>query len=414
MKKKLLFLLPGLLVLTLLIAPAVVDAQTKMQDRYGGFIDMLTNTARDGGNYDTVKVPAGRVVNDNFVRYAEEIVIDGDISGDLIVGAFELTVNGNVDGDVIAAAETITINGDVAGNVRIAATTVEINGTVGKNANIFGGTILLNESAAIGWTLAFFAGTINVNSFVGGNIYGYGGNVTLNSEVGSNVTILLDELGQVTLESAAEIGGDLTYRSDTDAVISSGATIGGDTVHNMPFADVIGAQQFLKISWLFAKVIGLFSLLLIGTLLVSLLRKKTLEVTSAMWNKPTPTILWGLLILIATPIAAIIISLTIIGIPLAIILIGTYALLIYVSTIFVGVLVGEKMLNANREEDKRVSIIWTMMLGTFILYVIASVPYVGWIFSLIITTLFLGTVWRLTHTALTTKKESKSDAKSKS
>ncbi|MFA5134220.1 MAG: hypothetical protein WC505_00320 [Patescibacteria group bacterium] len=414
MKRKSLFLLPVLLVLTLFAVPQSVLAQTNAYDRYGGFIEALRNTARQGENYQTVKVPAGQTINDNFVRFADEVTIDGDIAGDLIIGAYELTVNGDVDGDIIAAAEEITINGAVAGNVRVAGSTVEVNGSIGKNANIFAGTAVLGEDASIGWTLAFWSGAIEINGAVGGSIYGYGGNVTLGSAVGSNVTVLLDELGRVTLEPGVTIGGDLTYRSDTDAAIAAGALVKGDTIHTMPFEDVLGARQFLHISWLLGKVIGLFSLLLVGTIIVSLMKRKTMEVAGALWDRPAPSVLWGLLILIGTPIAAVAITVTIIGIPLAMILMGTYALLIYLSTVFAGVLLGEKLLNAHREDGAKVAIIWTMMLGTFILYVLMSIPYAGWVFSLAVIALFLGTVWRLIHTAIAGKKESKSDAKSKS
>jgi cytoskeletal protein CcmA (bactofilin family) len=395
MKKGLFFLL-----LTLLLFPQLAIAQSDIGQEYQRWFKPFVNTA---GGSEKVTVPAGTVIEDNFVRFANEITIEGDVMGDVIVAANKLTINGDVNGDVIAAAESIEINGEVAGNVRVAATDVIINNTVGKNVNVFGGTVILSDDASVGWTLSFFAGEVTVNSPVGGNIYGYGGQVTINNTVGNNVTLFFDETGQAILKSNAEIDGNFDYRGDKNAVIESNAVIKGNTVHKLIPTNILKARKFLSSAWVYGKIISLFSLLLVGTLLISLFHNKSREITKNLWPNPVPKMLWGFLLLIAVPIATIITAITIIGIPLSLIIIGIYILLVYVSKVFIGIFIGHKLLNI--KDKKEAPLIWTMMLGVFIYFILTNIPYFGWIISLVGTVWFLGTIWKMILTYKNIKKE---------
>jgi len=397
MKKGLFFLL-----LALLLLPQLTIAQSEIEQEYQRwlkpFIDNLS------GNKQEV-VSKGTTVNDNYVQFADEITINGDVMGDVIVAANKLTIDGDVNGDVIAAAETIEINGSVAGNVRVAATELTINNTIGKNVNVFGGTVILSNNASIGWTFSFLAGQVTIDSPVGGSIYGYGGQVTINNTVGNNVTLFFDEVGQATLSNNASIGGNFNYRGEKTAIIASNAVIKGDAVHKLIPLDILKTKEFLSHAWIYAKIISLFSLLLVGTLLVSLFSKKSRDVTSKLWPQPVPKMLWGFLLLIGVPIAAFIIAITIIGIPLAMIIMGIYIFLAYVSTIFIGLFIGQKILN-NRKDKKETPLIWAMMLGVFIFFILANLPYLGWIVSLIGTIWFLGAVWQMKLSYKNIKKKS--------
>lgn len=383
MRKGLFFLL-----LTLLLLPSLALAQSTLEQDYQRYVQPFSDSAT--GN-TTVTVGENAVVNDNFVRFVNTANIDGDVQGDVIIVGNSLTINGKVSGDVIAAADKITINGPVAGNVRVAGGEVVINNTVGKNVNIFAGKATLSKQALVSWSLSFFAGDIEINSPVGGNIYGFGGKVVINNTVGTDVTLTLDELGEVTLMPEAVISGNFSYRGEKNAVIQTGAVINGDTVHKLVSTDIFKARKFLSQAWIYSKIIGLFALLLVGTIIISLFRKKTEAIAQTFEQNPAPKFLWGFLLLIATPLAAFILTLTIIGIPLALMLMAGYIFLLYISKIFIGLIIGQKILRIK----KKVPLIWTMMLGVFLFFILINIPYVGWIFSLIGTIWFLGTIWQI-------------------
>lgn len=337
-----------------------------------------------------IVVAKDEVINDNFVRFGQNITIDGQVNGDVRVAGYNITVNGDVAGDVLAAGQVIKIKGKVAGHVRVAATTVEIDSPVGKNVNVLANTLTLGKDSSVGWSLAFAAMSADIRGPVAGNIYGWGNSIAIANSVGTDVNLKLNQAGQLTLEKGVLIKGNLKYMADQTAVIKSGAQVLGKTERQLLPAEVNKAKQFISASWIFFKIISLFSLLLIGMIIVSLLPDKTRQITQVMWQKPWKTILLGLVYFIVAPIALFILLFTIIGIPLSIIGFCLYSILIYTLRIFTGTLLGQKILEyfnkKKLEPEKRErNLLWPMILGTVIIFILISLPYIGWIMGLIAT-----------------------------
>lgn len=361
------------------------------------------NATQAKTTYQTIIVPAGETIEDNFVRFGNEIIIDGTVNGDVIVGANTITINGDVAGDVLAVAgNAITINGRVTGNVRVAGNFIEINNTVGKNVNIAAKTARLSKNASVGWTLSFVSNSLAVNGPVGGNIYGYGNNVTLGNSIGNNVTLFLGKAGQATLMPETVVGGNFNYTSNKNAVIQPGAEIKGDTVHKLTSQYIQGYKKFLSRSWLFTKIIHLFGVLLIGVIIITLFKKIVNQVTHTMWVEPGKSMLWGIACLIITPLAIVLVSITIIGIPLALISFVIYLILLYLAPIFVGTLIGQKLLGLlgqkKKDEKNGPPLIWAMMLGTVIFTILINIPYLGFLIGLTGTIWFLGALWQMVLT----------------
>ncbi len=395
-----------LLFFLLLFLPFVALGQTDMHKQINQWVKPLSETFLQKKIGSTITIPASETVQDNYVLAADSITIEGNIDGDIIVGAFDLTVNGDVSGDVIAVAETIEINGDIAGNIRVAAEEVTINGAVGKNATLFVGSATFTNKATVGWSLAFWAGEISIQAPIGGSVYGYGGDIIINNTVGTNVTLIFDEQGHATLETNAEIKGNLNYRSDTAVTVESGAQIHGDTTHKFTPAEILKKRELLSSAWIFTKIISLFGILLVGTILVSLFEKTSRKIVSAVTKTSPVKIAWGLLLLFGTPIALVLLAITIIGVPLTIIGIGCYFLLLYLSQIFLGLAIGSLILRTPKEKDKKdISIIWKMMLGVFIYILLINIPYIGWFIGLIGTIWYLGSVWQYIVQQLAARKK---------
>ena len=100
--------------------------------------------------------------------------------------------------------------------------------------------------------------------------------------------------------------------------------------------------------------------------------------------------LFGLVYLIITPIALLLLLFTIIGIPLSIIGFCLYFILIYTLRIFTGILLGQKIIdyfskNKLAPANKERSLLWPMILGTIIIFILTSLPYFSWFFSLVAT-----------------------------
>lgn len=387
MGKNKIFFWSFFLILTIMLIPNLALGQSQIEKSYTNYLEPIVKSLQG----DRIIVQEDEVINDNFFRYGENVKIEGDIMGDaIILASKELIIDGDVEGDVIALAETITINGQVKGNVRLAASKITINNTVGKNVTIFAGESDFTKDASIGWSLSFVSGKININSPVSGSIYGYGGEVNIDSQIGNNVTLFLDELGDLTIMENAEIGGKLEYRGEQTATINEKALINGDTIHKLIPESVNNARDFISRFSIYGKFISLFSLLLIGTLLVSIFIKTSDKIVKEMSINPAKKMLWGMLFLIAFPIFLVLLAITIIGTPLSFIGIGIFLFLNYVSAIFIGLFIGDKILNYKKE--KSINPVWSMMLGTLIFVILKNIPLIGWLFGFIGMVWFLGTI----------------------
>lgn len=339
---------------------------------------------------DSVYVAPTETINDNFVRAGNTITIDGTVNGDVIVAGNTITINGAVSGDVLALAASVTVNGNVGGNVRAAGGTVTINGSVGRNTTVAGGTITTGKDAVTGWSFAAAGGTLQMNGEVKGNVTLYGGSVTLANTIGTDATVYLDPEGTITVFPSAVITRDLTYTSTKAADVQTGATIGGQTIHKLQSQTVGKAQEFLDISWIFGRLIGLFATLFVGVIIVSLFPGWVTKTTALMQTRPGMTVLVGIITLIVTPIVTLILLFSIIGIPLALILSALYFILLYSAKVFLGAFVGTWIMKLMRKQNapvKEPSLFWPMMLGTTIVAIVSTIPILGGIIQ------FIGVLW---------------------
>ena len=83
---------------------------------------------------DLVLVRADDVVTEDLYAAGNRITIEGRIEGDLIAAAFEeVVISGEVTGDVTVVAGRVTITGTVGGSVRVAAGRVEVGGSIAED-----------------------------------------------------------------------------------------------------------------------------------------------------------------------------------------------------------------------------------------------------------------------------------------
>ncbi|MBU0598046.1 hypothetical protein KKF61_03555 [Patescibacteria group bacterium] len=155
-------------------------------------------------------------------------------------------------------------------------------------------------------------------------------------------------------------------------------------------------KNFINSYWIYAILVSLFGLLLVGTVIISLFPKPVRKITDNLPSQLGMKILYGILFLIVIPIAAILLFVTAIGAPLAIIAIIIYALILYISKIFAGLWLGQKIivwLKKNTDNPDRIPLIWTMILGTTLVYLLSLISIIGNLISLFIAVWFLGTLW---------------------
>jgi cytoskeletal protein CcmA (bactofilin family) len=326
---------------------------------------------------ESVTIASGEVIDDDFFGAVRIFTIDVTFTGDLWAAGGTVTINGRVNGDVVAAVNTMSIDGEVGQSVRVVASEVNINGDIGGDLMVGGGDLTISSTAVIGGDLLFGAGKVRIDGVISGYIRGAGNEVSLADVVGGDVWVGVNEL---TLASTAAIGGDLTYVSENEAVVQSGAQIVGKITHNTP-----------KMEWLFkgglistvlGRLLSFLMILLIGIVIVLLAQRRVALMADTIKTKPWWSLGWGAIILFGTPIAVVVVCITIVGIPLGLIALAFYGIAIYLSQIVVALFIGRWIIGYFAKTDSRGVMVGALALGLAILCLLRLIPYAGFFIGL--------------------------------
>jgi cytoskeletal protein CcmA (bactofilin family) len=326
---------------------------------------VLAFDARSG---DIVTVASGEVIDGDLYVAGKTIIIDSTINGDLIVAGQTIMVNGTVNGSIIAAAQTININGEVTHAVRVIGETLNIGGIIGRDLLAAVSNFSTTSAAEVGGDLLLGAGSARIDGLIKGDI---------NSGVNS-----------LTIASTASIQGKLNYISRNEANIQSGAQIRGMITHKLPHVKK-GLAAGIGLWWI---VIRFLMTLVLGIIIVLLAPRRVKAVTESIRTHPWASLGWGAVILVATPIFALIVCITIIGLPLGLIALVLYAIAIYLTQLFVGLLIGQLIIGAFRGVETRAALVGALALGLVILRLLRLIPFAGFFFGLATVLFGLGAI----------------------
>jgi len=330
-------------------------------------VAVLAFDARYG---DLVTVASGEVIDDDLYVGGETIIIDGTINGDLIVAGRTIMVNGPVNGSIIAAGQTVNINGDVSRAVRVVGETLNISNTIGGDLLVAAAKFIMASTAEIGGDLLLGVRSARIEGLIKGDMNG--------------------GVDSLTIAPTASIQGKLTYISENEANIQSGAQIGGKITHELYIVKESLTAGIRLGLW--GKVIGFLMALVLGIIIVLLAPKRVKAVTESIRTRPWASLGWGALILVATPIAAGIVCITIIGLPLGLIALAHYIIAIYLTQLFVGLLIGQLIIGAFRGVETKAALIGALALGLAILSLLRLIPYLDFFIGLATVLFGLGAI----------------------
>jgi hypothetical protein len=181
---------------------------------------------------DTVIIREDVVVEDDLYASGFQVLIQGEVRGDLIVIAGEeLVVDGLVHGSVFALAQKVEINGEVRGSVRTVAAGTNVRGSVLEDLVVVGVRGDLEAEGSVGGDVLVWAWNSTLTGEIGGDVGGVQRNLDLAGVVGGEVDVSVE-----TLEIVGDltVGGDLTYRSDRRAEGLDRVDSGGVIVQKTP------------------------------------------------------------------------------------------------------------------------------------------------------------------------------------
>lgn len=337
-----------------------------------------------------VKVSSSEVVDKDYFLAAEEIVeISGVVNGDVIIAAGQVMVDGVVNGDLLVVGGTVSISGDVSQDLRVVGGQVTLSGTVGQNLTAVGGNVEITDGAEISGAALVAGGNIFVSGPVGGELYVGAGNLIVSNVVDGNVEAAA---GTIQITSKANIMGDFTYVSDTEAIVDSNATIAGvlersqlpETIRSR---QVDEAQKSMQKAQSAGRLISFISALVFGVFMIRYFPNYVSNVSSVVRVNLWKSLGVGFLSLFAAPFAAIILISTVIGLPFGLLIIVILGIYMYLAKIFIAFCIGDYLFEKIKRKKTQYL---PFVLGLVVYYVLRYLPYIGGLTGFVVLLLGLG------------------------
>jgi cytoskeletal protein CcmA (bactofilin family) len=322
-----------------------------------------------------------RIGSDTFV-FGGSVRIDRPVVGDLIAAGGNVDVDAPVAGDAMLAGGNLRITAKVEGSVHAGGGRLILDAPIGRNVRVGGGQVDVGPMAAIGGNVTVGGGQVTLRGPVKGNVTVGGGRVLIDAAVGGDVE---SYAGQVTLGPNARLAGKLRYRSGDELVRDPAATVAGATERlAMPGRSASSPAQSERDwgqrvhragpSWLWTA-----GLMAIAALLVGVLPVTSMRVAEGLRTRFGWSLLWGFIALVCIPVAALILLITIIGIPLALLVVLLYCALLLVGYVGSAIGLGQWALGRFKADAAQRTgwRIGAAVLAVLLLALLGSVPFIG-------------------------------------
>lgn len=260
----------------------------------------------------------------------QKVSVEGAVDGDLVVAGGEVTVSGNISEDVIAAGGEVNVEGHVGDDARLAGGEVTVDGSIAGHVVAAGGEVEIEEDASIGEWAWLAGGEVEIEGTVGGDVRAAGGEIEISGTIRGDAELIG---GSIAIEDGAVIDGDLTWRSNTEPVISDGAVIRGEVIAGPPLPD---EHERDGIGW---RIFVILSVIIATGVLYTLFWPRCEAAADVLRARPWATLLTGLVVFAVTPVVAALLFATGIGA-----LLGAVTMSAYVLALLLGSLSGVALL----------------------------------------------------------------------
>jgi cytoskeletal protein CcmA (bactofilin family) len=313
---------------------------------------------------ETVEITKEETIKGDIFLTGNRIVIDGTVDGDVYAFGQDIELNGHITGDLLAGSQTIRINGTVDGNLRGFVNTVTVPGTIGRNLMAWAQVVNIDSKGKVGRSLTSFCQTLGIDGQINGDVVSFNQAARIAGTIQGEMRAKGEML---TIKSTAHITGPVKFEGDKEPRVESGAVL---TAGPVSYTKHTPDHREGGKGYLFFRLLWTSSFILYGMVLTLLMPKFAGDCVSSAENAG-PSLGIGLLILLSTPIAAILACVTFVGLPLGLLTLALWFVLLFSAQIVFGSVIGRWILGPTEDTWGRVG---RMALGMGILGV--AVPIV--------------------------------------
>lgn len=324
-------------------------------------------------------------IDDNLFAGGTNVVISGTVTGDAFIGASNATLAGSVGKDAMIGAGNVYILGPVGDDLRTAGGTVTISNTVGGELMAAGGMLTVTEETTIGKNAYLAGGYVSMNGVVNGDMMIEGDEVHLQGTINGNAVIKAETL---VVGEGAVVTGLLKYEAPAEIVMPETASIGSveysklTTAERMPEMEVTMGDfdGFLSGLFAFLKFMSLLILVLTVLVVFFVFKKKSTEIVKQSEKEFGWDLLRGFVLMIVTPMAVVILLLSVLGSTFGLILGAAVFLAWLLAKVFGAMLLGDLLFLLFSRDKKKHEFTWpAALVGALVFWGLGFVPIIGWL-----------------------------------
>lgn len=356
-----------------------------------------------------VPASASRADDDGIWRAGARVDIDVEGQKDIAAAGASVKIRGGTTGNIWAAGALVDIDAVAGKEVWVAGSRVTVKGRVGESIHgvgaeidvagrVAGETHLAGASVRIGEE-AVLTGAVEI---AGANVDYRGRSMGELELAGDEVTVAGQAEGAVTIRArsvrileTARIGGNLTIYSADKPQISPQAQIDGRLAsRGLDEAEWSMEEGYgpLALGFLMPPLIIGISAFLLGLLAIWLTRGSVEQVIDTIMVRPGGSALRGFLALVLVALAAILLMVVLIGLPLGFALLLVIPVMLILGFAAAGFGLGEWLLNRAGEPKRAGGRLLLLALGVLVLALLSLIPIVGGLILLIAVFMGLGAV----------------------
>jgi hypothetical protein len=282
----------------------------------------------------SAQTPPPTQIAENYYGAGNHIVISTPMPRDVIVAGREIEINQPVTGDILAAGWKVALSAHAQDDVRIAAGEIHLNAPIDGDLTIAGGDITLGPDTHVSGRSWITGRAVRVDGVVERQLRVAGETIVLAGEIRQPVEIVGEKL---EIRSTARVLAPLTYKGPVEAQIEPGAVINEPVTFNRIEArEARRARAFPAASTLLFSI----HLFLAGLLVVMFLPRVETSVIETLRAEPGKSLVVGFVALVTVPVAAVLLVISVLGLPIGLALGGTYAVALFVSVVATALSVG--------------------------------------------------------------------------
>jgi hypothetical protein len=255
----------------------------------------------------------------------------------------------------------------------VAGNQVTVSAPIGSDALMAGSNVTVNAPARIGRDVLAGGNAISLLAPVGRNVSVGANSLTVSSTVGGAVNATVTDL---VLGSGALVQGPISYVSDHDATVASGARFPAAMQRTPPAVRAANPWAVAGIDTL-ALVRGFIGLAALGIMLVLAFPRATTKTVATVQQQWAASLGLGFAFLVAMPVLSIVIfgvGLVIGGWWIGLMLLSLYAMLVVVGYLASAAWLGVTALRLSKVQSHP---IWALLLGLLTLGLATLVPVLG-------------------------------------